>query len=159
MRRKTVKMKSNHKMEKFDEAERDEFFQKNKELINSRNVNKIFKDVYAKAIKIDTKIFYDFLGEILLEKPILLKKPKTLKKYLRLVKKAKIPHNRLLELETYFIEKYCIFDSEKVLLSFHGSIRYKKLVFLGRVFITNYRILVIPRKTVRKMSWYDFIPA
>lgn len=134
-------------MEKFDKAERDEFFQKNKELINSKNVIKIFQDVYAKAIKLDIKIFYDFLGELLLEKPILI-----IKRYLRFVKKAKIPRNRLLELETYLIEKYCIFDSEEVLLSFYGSIRYLRIIWSGRVFVTNYRIFVIG-KTTEKMDY------
>ena len=82
--------------EKFDKAERDEFFPL---------FSKIFLDVYAKAIKFDIKIFYDFLGEILLEKPALLDGRK-LKEYLRFVKKVKIPRNRLLELETYLIEKF-----------------------------------------------------
>ena len=129
-------------MVQFDKAERDEFFPL---------FSKIFLDVYAKAIKFDIKIFYDFLGEILLEKPALLEGRK-LKEYLRFVKKVKIPRNRLLELETYLIEKYCIYDNEEVLLSFHGSIRHRKCIFSGRVFVTNYRIFVIG-KTTEKGGW------
>jgi hypothetical protein len=130
-------------MEKFNKTEREELFRKNKELITSKNVKKIFKEVFGKTEQFDLKIFYDFLGELLLKKT--LSSWKFLKNYLKFVKKVKIPLDRLLELEGYLIEKYCIFKNEEILRSFHGNVKHHKVVFTGRVFLTNYRIIVIGR--------------
>lgn len=126
----------------FDKTERDEFFRKNRELINSKNIKKVFQKVYAKAVQFDQKIFYDFLGEVLIEKPGLLDRKK-LYKYLTFVKKAKIPVVRLIELESYLIEKYSLFDGEELLFSFNGDLRYRRYRYKGRLFITNYRIIVL----------------
>lgn len=46
-----------------------------------------------------------------------------------------------------YLEKYCIFDEEEILCSFFGGVEYKSkrkkpIVFLNRVFITNYRIII-----------------
>ncbi len=129
-------------MEKFDKVEREELFRKNIELINSKNVKKIFQAVYTRVQEYDTKIFYDFLGELLLEKPELLD-GKKIHKYLAFVKKVRIPRKRQIELETYFFKKYSLFDGEKLLISFDGALRYKKYRYLGRIFITNHRIIVM----------------
>ncbi len=144
-------------MEKFDKAEREQLFRKNIQLINPKNVMEIFHVVYARVQQHDIRIFYDFLGELLLEKYSLFgEKKKFLKKYLRFVRKVKIPLDHKLILEEYLIEKYFTLEGEGVLLSFHGKIVHGDLIYSGRVFITNQRILVIG-KTEKKASWLDLL--
>lgn len=132
-------------MELFNKEEQAEFFRKKKELITSKNVKKIFQDVYTRAQQHDLKIFYDFLGQLLLEKPELLER-KILKQYLMFVKEVRVPPQRLIELETYFLKKYSLFNGEELLLSINGDLLYKPLrlyKYSGRIFITNYRIIVM----------------
>jgi hypothetical protein len=129
-------------MELINNQKQEEFIENNIKVINSSNVKRILWDVYEKVKELDIKIFYDFLGEVFLKKPHL-NEDKIFKKYFKLIKKEKFPPDVQLELEAYLIEKYCIFDNEEILLSFHGEIKHHKVLFTGRVFLTNFRIIVI----------------
>lgn len=127
------------------------FLNTNKKRISSQNAKTIFRNVIDRTEQLDRKIFYDFLGEVLMEKPNLLKG----KHYLKLLKSydsaigylvEKIDAQQLtpfdgIEMERYFLEKYCLFESEEILLSFSGTLTHDKYM-IGRVFITNYRIIV-----------------
>ena len=134
------------RMDLFSKEEQAEFIRKNKELINSKKTTKIFQEVYNKAEQQDLKIFYDFLGELLLENPDLLD-GKILRQYLMFVKKVRIPPQQLIELETYFLKKYSLFNGEELLIAFNGELIYKRYSRLykysGRTFITNFRVIVI----------------
>ncbi len=128
----------------------EEFLNQNKEKITSGNAKKVFSKVLKKAIEVDNlQVFYDFLGEILLAKPSLLEGNnylKILKSYDDLIFKTltlKMKSNSKIELEKYFLEKYCIMESEEILLYFFGVVKYKGKMYNTRVFITNYRIIVL----------------
>jgi len=95
------------------------------------------------------RILYDFLGEVLLEKPVL-QEGKKHSKFLRgyhdfIIKTVTpvIPMSQILEWEKYFLEKYCILENEEILISFLGFVRFKKYHFDSRIFITNIRMIVL----------------
>jgi len=150
-----------------NEQELQLFLEKNKKLIYSGNAKTVFRKVYNKTKEIDWKILYDFLGEVLIEKPALQegkKHFKFLKGYNTFMAPIKIgqiidhriPPRQLLKMEKYFLEKYCIFEGEEILCSFLGTVLYKSVPFLDRIFITNYRIIVLSH--VFKPSSGVFIP-
>ena len=68
------------------------------------------------------------------------------------VKKVRIPPQQLIELETYFLKKYSLFNGEELLISFNGELIYKRYSRLykysGRTFITNFRVIII-RKEIK----------
>lgn len=129
-----------------NDQELKSFLEENKKLIYSGNAKTILKNVHKEAKEIDLKILYDFLGEILIEKPVLQerkKQSKFLKGYNDFISKSQIPPLQVLKMERYFLEKYCILESEEILCSFLGNVNYKKIYFDNRVFITNFRIIVL----------------
>lgn len=119
-------------------------FQKKKKLASS--VKGVLKEVYKKTTHIDYEIFFDFLGEALMEQPNLLEgKSYTtfLNHYENFVKSIKdLSSVKYLERERYFVEKYCLVEGEELLYSFLGTVVYRKVLFKGRVFLTNLRIIV-----------------
>lgn len=122
------------------------FFERNKEKITVGNATSIFMKVYEKVIGDDPKLFFDFLGRILLEKPELYKGKRRIdffRKYNRFIVRKLLP-NDLYEMERYFVEKYCLFEGEKLLSFFYGLVEYGKKVnyFRDRIFISNYRIFI-----------------
>ncbi len=129
---------------KMSEEDLELFLKKNKESITLSNMLKVFKKVYNKVLNIDSKIFYDFLGDVLLEKSSY----REGKNHLRMLKiYAKFARNissvKQLKDELYFIEKYCIFEGEEVLVSFDGIIHHRSVSYYSRNFITNYRIIIV----------------
>ncbi|MFX0030672.1 MAG: hypothetical protein ACFE8B_15775 [Candidatus Hermodarchaeota archaeon] len=126
-----------------NETNLKEFLEENKKVITTKNMKKILKNVYKRTENIDPNIVYDFLGDILVEKPELLEDKnfsKTLKAYNDFSKNFPSQYN--LEKEKYLIENYCLFENENILKYFLGSIGYKRVLFKDRVFITNYRIII-----------------
>jgi len=134
-----------------NEQELELILKNSKELITVGNARQIFHNIAEVVYEIDDdgKIFYDFLGEVLLAKPHFLEG----KNYTQLIKSynanfKKIDPSDPIKLEQYFLEKYCILDEEEILFSFYGAINYinykkgKGILFLDRVFITNIRIIV-----------------
>jgi len=131
-------------IKEFDKAEKEMLFKDSKEKANPKNLVSVLQNVFERVSKFDMKIFYDFLGELLLEKTYLLgSKKKIIKSYLRIVKRFKLSPNQLLELEKYLVEKYFILDNEKLLLYFKGSVINSKKIHIGRIFISDQRIMVI----------------
>lgn len=148
-----------------NEQELEIFLEENKKLISAGNAKKILRKVYEKTDETDPKIVYDFLGQILIEKPVLQER-KNLSKFLRgyddfiQVKKdfGETP-KQLLELEKYFLEKYCIFEGEMILCYFSGIVHIKTM-FSSRVFITNYRIIVLShvfKTSTTYMPWAGIV--
>lgn len=129
----------------------DSFLEKCKRLISSNNAGSIFKKISYRLTISDMKIFYDFLGEVLLEKPVLQKgkkQAKLLKGYDEFIYETflitgKISIVEIFKLEKYFVEKYCILENEEISISFFGTIKFKKTYFQSRIFITNFRIIVL----------------
>lgn len=134
-----------------NDQELEEFLENCKQIINIENISKIFQKIVELVIEIDDdgKMFYDFLGEVLLTKPHFLET----KNYTKLIQNYNVIYNIIdpagpIELEKYFLEKYCILDEEKIIFYFYGGVNHinyrkgKGLLFLDRVFITNLRIII-----------------
>lgn len=141
----------------------DSYLEKNKRLITSGNGKRILRNVYENTKDIDRKIFYDFLGEVLRENPALQegkKYFKFLKAYdeiiTKLIRSKKTTILYVLELEKYFLEKYCLFENEEMISFFHGNIVFKKYYFGRRVFFTNLRIITLSHAI--KLGGSTFIP-
>ncbi len=132
------------------------FFNDLKEQVNTKNLGSILRTVFERVASVDIKIFYDFLGELLLEKTqVLGSKKKIIRSYLEILKRAKIDSNQLIELEKYLVEKFFILDNEKLLLYFQGKLRNKSqsTLYKGRIFITNQRIMVIGKEEKDTSLW------
>jgi len=131
-------------IKEFDKAEKELLFKESKEKANPKNLASVLQNIFERVQQFDMKIFYDFLGELLLEKTHLLgSKKNIIKSYFRILKKAKLSPNQLLELEKYLVEKYFILDNEKLLLYFKGSVINGRKIHIGRIFISDQRIMVI----------------
>ena len=152
-----------------NEQELQSFLEENKKLIYSGNVKTILKKVFERTKEIDPKILYDFIGEVLIEKPKLQegkKQYKFLKGYKDFMSSItmttrkivyRIPPRQLLKLEKYFLEKYCLFDDEEILCSFYGMV-IRSINFFDRVFITNYRIIIIEVYRPKESGAIPFMP-
>lgn len=138
-------------IKEFDKTEKEMLFKDSKEKANPKNLGYVLQNVFERVSQFDMKIFYDFLGELLLEKTqVLGKKKRIIGSYLRIVKRFKLSPNQLLELEKYLVEKYFILDNEKLLLYFQGKFRDKnqRRAYKGRIFISDQRIMVIGKEEV-----------
>lgn len=58
-------------------------------------------------------------------------------------------HHELVKLEEYILKNYCFLEGEDIKTVFHGTLGYKKTVTLGRIYLTNYRLIVSGEQTVR----------
>ena len=126
--------------------ELEPFLEKNKVKLTAGNASTILRKVYEKVKGIDPKLFFDFLGQVLIEKPKLHEGTNRVHffgKYNRFIVRMILP-NDLYELERYFVEKYCLIEGEKLLSFFYGLVEYeqKQDYFHDRVFISNYRIFI-----------------
>ena len=130
-------------VKEFDNIEKNRFFRDLKEQANTKNLYTVLQTVYKKVFQIDIQLFYDFLGELSLEKTWDL--GIILASYLRILKEVKMNPNQLIELEKYLVEKYFILNNEKLVMCFRGKLRNRtqNYNYRGRVFITDQRILVI----------------
>lgn len=54
-----------------------------------------------------------------------------------------------LDIDKHMLEKYCMIQGEKILNIGYASIVEKKVVTSGRIFVTNYRIIVCGSQVVR----------
>ncbi|MHA2185752.1 MAG: hypothetical protein ACXAAI_12205, partial [Promethearchaeota archaeon] len=122
------------------------FLEEMKKKTTPKNIKKIFIEIYRRTGKF--KILLDFFGEILLEYPYLLNEKnhsKILKGYSEFLIESKIAykHLDLLKMEKKLIEKYCLLDNEDLLLFFDGTLVFKKVLFMYRIYLTSYRIIVL----------------
>jgi len=150
-----------------NEQDLEFFLEKNKELITIDNAKRVFQAIAKKIYDIDDdgKIFYDFLGEVLLANPNFLEG----RNYTKLIQSYNANFRMIdptdpINLEKYFLEKYCIFDDEEIIFSFYGAVNYlnyrkgQGLIFSDRVFITNHRIIVFSATYGEKGVGSSFIP-
>ena len=141
-------------IKEFDKTEKEMLFKDSKEKANPKNLVSVLHNIFEKVSQFDIKIFYDFLGELLLEKtPLLGSKKKIIKSYLKVIKMFKLSPNQLLELEKYLVEKYFIWDNEKLLLYFGGKIKNDGKIYTGRIFISDQRIMVIGKVEREQSAW------
>ncbi len=108
------------------------------------------EDVFLKNANFKYKIYYDFLSKMLKENPFLLDWERDfynviffLNNYNKFAIKIASPPFYLLQIEEYFVEKYCLLETERILISFIGVVRCDEVYFRNRVIITNYRIIIL----------------
>lgn len=59
------------------------------------------------------------------------------------------PYHVLIEMEEYILKNYCFLEGEDIKTVIYGTIGDKKTVTLGRIYLTNYRIIVSGSQTVQ----------
>lgn len=141
--------------------------EKEKKAINSKNAKNILIRVFKKITCSNWKVFYDFMGGVLLEKPTLLE-GKNSGKFLHgynefitqyILKKKKITDTQVIKMEEYFLKKFCLFEEEEILISFQGYIIPKVLYFAGdRIYITNMRFIVLSSFTYHGALSTGYLP-
>ena len=62
---------------------------------------------------------------------------------------SKIAFGDLVALDQYIIEKYCLMDGEQILKIISGSVNEKKMVSSGRLFLTNFRLIICGSQQAR----------
>lgn len=108
-------------------------------------VMKILKEVFNE-VKIDNStLFYKFFGEFLWKFPQLFEKKKFVNEYMQELRYV-FSEKQGFQMETYVINNYCTYQDEEVLRSFYGKIYSHKMIYEGRIHITNYRIFLFGSK-------------
>jgi len=59
------------------------------------------------------------------------------------------PYQVLIEMEEYILKNYCFLEGEDIKTVFYGTVGDKKTVTLGRIYVTNYRLIVSGSQTVQ----------
>ena len=116
----------------------------------SGKIMKIVKEVFRKVG--DSDEFAEFVGQIFLIDPdFFFDKfaPIYYKNILKL-----LTSKQLFEMEEYILEKFSLYQNENILVSFSGEIAKGDGKMKGRIYLTNYRIIVqgINKSMVRMTS-------
>ncbi|MFW9941341.1 MAG: zinc-ribbon domain-containing protein [Candidatus Thorarchaeota archaeon] len=112
-------------------------------------VVKVLECVLNKVKQENIKIFYDFFKEILSDYPHLFESKAFYRGYLKNLTRI-LSYNQLTEMETYLIDQICTYEDEKVGVATIGKLFYLYLIFSGRIYITEFRIIVIG---TRNKNW------
>ena len=59
------------------------------------------------------------------------------------------PYHVLIEMEEYILKNYCFLEGEEIKTVIYGTLKDKKTVTLGRIYLTNYRIIISGKQTVQ----------
>ena len=113
-------------------------------------VMKKLKIVYNKVNVFDLEIFYKFFGDILQENPVLFKF-KFLKFYNLGINKF-LTAQQCAKLEKFILENYCLYENEQIMIYFIGIFSYKSRQIKGRIYVTNFRIVVLGTILVEEES-------
>ncbi|MFX1489680.1 MAG: zinc-ribbon domain-containing protein [Promethearchaeota archaeon] len=113
---------------------------------NNRGVVKALEQVFKKVEEVDIWIFYEFLKEIVLAHPQLFESKTFYGKFLRNFVKI-MSSSRLIEMETYLINELGTYSDEKVEYFIFGKLLYLDWIYSGRIYITEFRIIVIGSRT------------
>jgi len=91
------------------------------------------------AYKMSDSQFFDLIGELFLERPENFMN----KIYKKLYKRLKRLFNieKIFEMEKTILKKFCFYDNEKLMNSFHGKLVVGKNRLKGRIYLTNYRFI------------------
>lgn len=112
-----------------------------KNLINTKSyvsIFKIFREVFNNVG--DIKLFTDFVGEVFLMDPdyFMDKFADTYNKNITKLLNAQ----QLFEMEEYILQKFSLYQNEKIIISFSGEIARKRGKTEGRIYLTNYRLII-----------------
>lgn len=57
--------------------------------------------------------------------------------------------SKLIEMDEYILKNFCFLEDEDIIATFYGTIFDKKTSTVGRIFLTNYRIILSGKQEVR----------
>ncbi|HDZ17469.1 hypothetical protein LCGC14_1533910 [marine sediment metagenome] len=70
----------------------------------------------------------------------------------------KIPSSQMREMDEHILKKFCFLEGEVINVTFLGSISEKKVNSFGRIYLTNYRLIVCGTQVVRSAQSKGFGP-
>lgn len=113
-----------------------------KNLIQTESPKGIF-NVFSEVIdKVDNiTLFYNFVGNTFATDPIFFME-KFLKIYLENITKL-LNLDQVLEMEAQILQKFSLYQDEKIKASFHGEIELGAGKRVGRIYLTTFRIILI----------------
>lgn len=113
-----------------------------KNLIQTESPKGIF-NVFSEVIgKVDNiTLFYNFVGNTFATDPIFFME-KFLKIYLENITKL-LNLDQVLEMEAQILQKFSLYQDEKIKASFHGEIEVGAGKMVGRIYLTTLRIILI----------------
>ena len=108
----------------------------------------VFREVISKVDNIT--LFYDFVGNTFATGPIFFIE-KFLKIYqLNITKLLNL--DQVFEMEAQILQKFSLYQDEKIKASFHGEIEVGAGKVVGRIYLTTFRIILIG-KNKSKVPW------
>jgi len=104
-----------------------------------KGIIKVFREVISKVNNIT--LFYDFVGNTFATDPVFFME-KFLKIYHIYITNLLNP-DQVLEMEAQILQKYSLYQDEKIKDSFHGEIEVGAGRMVGRIYLTTFRIILI----------------
>jgi len=114
-------------------------------------VMKILREAHDEVKLDDRSLYYNFFGEFLWDYPQIFEKKSFLNEYYPDLKFF-LTEKKVVQMETYVINKYCTYENEEVLTSFYGKLFSHKMVYTGRIHFTNFRVFVFGTKEEQSQS-------
>ena len=106
---------------------------------SAKGIINVFSEVIDKVD--DISLFYDFVGNTFATDPVFFME-KFLKFYLKNITKL-LNLDQLLEMEAQILQKFSLYQEEKIKASFHGEIEVGAGKMVGRIYLTTFRIILI----------------
>ena len=118
--------------------------------VDTDSILKILLEIINKLDQNNRTEFYDFLGELLRYKWDIFMRDL----YYPLLPKIKkqFTDEQFMEMEEHILNKFCIGSEEKILLKFHGILIFHGDKVLGRIFLTNSRIIGLGKVVYKQSS-------
>ena len=104
-----------------------------------KGIINVFREVISKVDNIT--LFYDFVGNTFATDPVFFME-KFLKIYHIYITNLLNP-DQVLEMEAQILQKYSLYQDEKIKASFHGEIEVGAGRMVGRIYLTTFRIILI----------------
>jgi hypothetical protein len=123
--------------ETFIENKKAEIIDLIKNKASGNKIYSIISEAYRKGIELSK--FSDFVADIFLIDPDFFMKniSKTYNKNITRLLNSK----QLIEMEEAILKKHCLYQDEKILVSFYGFIGMSRGSVRGRIYLTNYRFI------------------
>lgn len=126
-------------------------------LLENKKQKKLAKNIanLIKSSEIPLNEIYDMIGDLLKKDfeyfmetvyPILL------------TQLRRIPMSQMMEMDEHILKKFCFLEEEDIIATFYGSISEKKVNSTGRIYLTNYRLILSGVQVVRSAQSRTYGP-
>lgn len=105
----------------------------------SKGIINIYREVINKVDNVSA--FHDFFGETFIIDPNFFME-KFLKTYHKNVRKL-LDLQQVFDLEAYTLQKYSLYENEKIIASFPGEVQVGNGKMVGRIYLTSFRLILI----------------